>query len=508
MPIQLASTDELQVVLDAAPTNQLPINTSYVDQGGSGGNLPSVTAGTTPVTFVASPASGVERLVNQISIPNVDTSTRIITVNMVRSGTVHEILSYSIASGSHLFYDGQWRVNDNKGNFLCNVTVTGGTLTANQGTAAPITAPWSVELSNGTNAVGTASAPLRVDPTGTTTQPVSVGNFPATQNINLTELDGAALAGPTAWGTAPSAGAQVLNVNANIVSGGSGGGNVNVTEWNTVALGSPSSYGTSPGAVAVIGVNAFVTNLPATQPISGSVSVSNFPATQASNQTQLAGTTLGAPSNYGTSPGAVSVQGVNAFVTNQVSAQLVAGSAAIGTVQVTSIPALPTGSNTIGGVTQASGPWTFNLTQVSGTSLGSPTSYGTAPSGNVIGVNANVTNVVSIDPNIMVLSSNASITTTSHQFGATATYTKLRFCKIDLVGYTNTSANTISIQDGGGTALFTFMIPAFAAATTIYGVFFSDMIAQAISNTSGGVQAVGSSNPSAGAVYVMVGASN
>lgn len=37
----------------------------------------------------------------------------------------------------------------------------------------------------------------------------------------------------------------------------------NITQWNTVALGSPSNYGTSPGAVSVIGVNAFVTNTPA-----------------------------------------------------------------------------------------------------------------------------------------------------------------------------------------------------------------------------------------------------
>src|SRR5262249_20777295 len=141
---------------------------------------------------------------------------------------------------------------------------------------------------------------------------------PATQNINLTELDGAALAAPTAWGTAPAAGAQVINVNANIVSGGGGGGNVNVTQWNSVAVGSPTIYGTAPTGSAVIGVNAFITNLPATQTISGIVGVSNFPATQASNQTQLAGVALGAPSNYGTSPGAVSVQGVNAFVTNTV----------------------------------------------------------------------------------------------------------------------------------------------------------------------------------------------
>jgi hypothetical protein len=34
----------------------------------------------------------------------------------------------------------------------------------------------------------------------------------------------------------------------------------NITQWNSVALGSPSNYGTSPGAVTVPGVNAFVTN--------------------------------------------------------------------------------------------------------------------------------------------------------------------------------------------------------------------------------------------------------
>jgi hypothetical protein len=53
--------------------------------------------------------------------------------------------------------------------------------------------------------------------------------------------------------------------------------NVNVTQWDSVALGAPSSYGTAPGAVNVMGVNAFVTNSvavtgtfwQATQPVSG-----------------------------------------------------------------------------------------------------------------------------------------------------------------------------------------------------------------------------------------------
>lgn len=42
----------------------------------------------------------------------------------------------------------------------------------------------------------------------------------------------------------------------------------NLTQINSVALGSPSNYGTSPGAVSVAGVNAFVTN---TVTISGTV---------------------------------------------------------------------------------------------------------------------------------------------------------------------------------------------------------------------------------------------
>jgi hypothetical protein len=47
------------------------------------------------------------------------------------------------------------------------------TVTSNQGLAGLITAPWPVELSNGTVEIGTSTTPLRVDPTGTTVQPVS-----------------------------------------------------------------------------------------------------------------------------------------------------------------------------------------------------------------------------------------------------------------------------------------------------------------------------------------------
>lgn len=43
-------------------------------------------------------------------------------------------------------------------------------------------------------------------------------------------------------------------------------------------------------------------------------------------------------------------------------------------------------------VTQGTSPWVDNITQWGSTVLGAPTAYGTPPSGNVIGVNADVTN--------------------------------------------------------------------------------------------------------------------
>jgi hypothetical protein len=59
-------------------------------------------------------------------------------------------------------------------------------------------------------------------------------------------------------------------------------------------------------------------------------------------------------------------------------------------VSIATLPALASGSNTIGAVTQAGGPWTINYTQIAGATLGAATAWGAAPSGNVQGVNANV----------------------------------------------------------------------------------------------------------------------
>lgn len=66
--------------------------------------------------------------------------------------------------------------------------------------------------------------------------------------------------------------------------------NVNVQQWDGTALGAPSNYGTSPGAVTVPGVNAYVTNNPNVGGFdSGPIQASETPA----NSSHAAGTSVG-----------------------------------------------------------------------------------------------------------------------------------------------------------------------------------------------------------------------
>lgn len=58
-----------------------------------------------------------------------------------------------------------------------------GTVTANQGTPNTLANGWPVEITDGTNILGTSSHPIRIDPTGTTTQPVS-GTVAVTQSTS------------------------------------------------------------------------------------------------------------------------------------------------------------------------------------------------------------------------------------------------------------------------------------------------------------------------------------
>jgi len=476
MSIFIGSTESLTVTLDAAPTNQLPCTASYVDQGGLGGDSAVNTTGVTAVTLVGPPASGVERLVSNIMIHNSDVATRIITV----SKGSFLVGKFTVLAGNHLCYDGGWKVLDASGNFLCNVTVTGGTLTANQGAAAAITAPWPVELSNGTNAVGTASAPLRTDPTGTTTQPVSIaGTLP----FNLTQVDSVALGAPVAYGSTPTGNA--ISVNAFVTNGGAGGSS-NITEWNSVALGSPSNYGTSPGAVEVIGTNAFVTNTVTVDDTTANLAQASTTSGQTGVMAQGAATT--AAPTYTTAKtyplslnlaGGLRVDGSG--VTQPVSGTVAATQSGAWTVQpgntanttawlVTgtggTFPStqsgtwnvgLSAGSNTIGTVNQGTAnatPWNENIAQWGGTatSLGQKVSASSVP-------------VVLASDYYPTGASCVTLTGTTAQTFAAATAVVIRSISVTSVGAV-LAAGTVGIQilDGGGTLRTLFTVP--TAVTT------------------------------------------
>lgn len=85
-----------------------------------------------------------------------------------------------------------------------------------------------------------------------------------------------------------------------------------ITTWATGTLGAMANYGVSPGSVLVPGVNAFITN---TVTVSGTITTTP-PSNASTNLAQVNGVALGSPSAYGSSPGAVNVPGVNAFITN------------------------------------------------------------------------------------------------------------------------------------------------------------------------------------------------
>lgn len=125
--------------------------------------------------------------------------------------------------------------------------------------------------------------------------------------------------------------------------------NGNITQWDSTNLGAPSNYGTSPGAVTVIGVNAFVTNTVAVTLTSTTITGTVTVVGDAANGSAVAGNPVLIAGSDGTDARTLFVN----------------SSGYAGVIVET---ALPNGSNTIGAVTQASGPWT--VTQTPATSGG------------------------------------------------------------------------------------------------------------------------------------------
>lgn len=137
------------------------------------------------------------------------------------------------------------------------------------------------------------------------------------------------------------------------------GSTVAATQSGTWDIGSISTLPSLPAGSNAIG-SVSVSNFPATQPVSGSVAVSNFPATQ-----PVSGT-VGVSSLPSIPAGSNAIGSVS--VSNFPATQPVSGSVSVsnfpatqpvsGTVAVSSLPSIPAGANAIGSVSVSNFPAT------------------------------------------------------------------------------------------------------------------------------------------------------
>ena len=154
-----------------------------------------------------------------------------------------------------------------------------------------VSGTWSGTIQGKVNITGQATSNVSIStpgPSGTTSATITGnGNF----TVPIPGFDVFQLCGATVTGTANIVINRVQQVLPASSSSG-GGGNVTITSpvdglgnvavglqaLDGTALGAPSNYGTSPGAVEAQGVNAFVTNTPAvnvTQVAGGTLSKTN-----------------------------------------------------------------------------------------------------------------------------------------------------------------------------------------------------------------------------------------
>ena len=195
------------------------------------------------------------------------------------------------------------------------------------------TNPIFMEIADGTNssaltAFGTAPA-TSTHALSTNSQLVAlVSSTPTALTATGTSLN-VNITGGSSGNAAASATGSAVPADASYTGFNSGGNLVGVSSSNPLPITVENS------SIAVTG-----TFYQTTQPVSGTITANagtgtfNIQSNASVNLTQLNGSALGAPSNYGTSPGAVAVQGVNAYVTNTVPVTL-SSTTITGTVAVT-----------------------------------------------------------------------------------------------------------------------------------------------------------------------------
>lgn len=104
-----ATTESLYAVCDAITTNQPIAIVSYADRSSTAytpGNQITTFNGATAVKICDAPAAGVQRIVNNISIYNQDTTAKVITVSFYVSTTPYPLYKRIVADQDTLIFNG------------------------------------------------------------------------------------------------------------------------------------------------------------------------------------------------------------------------------------------------------------------------------------------------------------------------------------------------------------------------------------------------------------------
>src|SRR5208282_3216342 len=210
---------------------------------------------------------------------------------------------------------------------------------------------------------------------------------------NITQIDSVNLSPPSAFGTCPGVGCcsdatSVIGVNASLFVGSCTA--LTATNFGSPAQESLNVYVVNPLTVTFTESSLEVTQGTSPWVVSGTVCATQCTTPWVVNVADWNGVAVGSPTAWGTAPTG-NVVGTNS--------ELFAGNTAL-TATGTSLNVNLTGGTVC--VTQCTSPWVVsgtvttvppanastNITNNNSVALGSPTAFGTAPSGNVIGTNS------------------------------------------------------------------------------------------------------------------------
>lgn len=142
-----STSRSLEVLLGAAvATQQLSVVSSWTDLASSSttsGSTPVATNGTTAVTAVPAPSSGVQRNVYAVTIFNADTAAATVKVRLNDGGTMYQMVSVVLQPGHTLAYTdvNSWQV----------LSASGAVVTTSSTTFLPATVVSGVVTASGSS---------------------------------------------------------------------------------------------------------------------------------------------------------------------------------------------------------------------------------------------------------------------------------------------------------------------------------------------------------------------